>query len=146
MDFSRLPQYPGDGVSPSGRRREPDSAGGFQEPPVTADATRLLTDCLDALDWLFDRMWSPAQVAAVLSAARETYRGTAHFDPLDGAVAALQPIVRSGAGADVRRERAPAVTDDLRHYLAGLPENRVLPEPRRAPPNPSLAPDRAGGT
>jgi hypothetical protein len=88
---------------------------------VTTEETKLLTDCLDALDRLFDRVSSPADVSVIVSTVREALRGTGHHDPLDRAVAALQPIVRAGAPADVQRERALDVTDDLRHYLAGLP-------------------------
>jgi hypothetical protein len=113
MDFTRLPRYPGDGVPP----------GGFRE-PTTAAAAKPLTYSLDALDCLFDRVWTPDQVLAVLAPARDALRGTAHFDPFDRAVSALTPVVESGAGADVRGDRALFVTDGLRHYLAGLPENQ----------------------
>ena len=108
MDFSRLPQYPGDGVPPSGRRGELDYA----------------SDCLDALDRLFDGVSSAAEVTAVLYAVQETIWGTAHHEPFDLALAALVPIIRSGVSAEAQRERALEVTDDLRHYLAELPELR----------------------
>jgi len=101
MNISRLPSYPGDRASPSGRRAAPD-----------------LSDCLDALDRLFDRVSSLAEVSAVLSAARDALRGTAHYDVLDRAVGAMHPIVLSGASAEVQWERALGATDDVRLYLA----------------------------
>jgi hypothetical protein len=100
--------------------RTPTEAGRRGKRGSPADITKLAGACLDALDWLYDRQCSAADVCAVLAAAREDLKGTAHAAPFDRPVAELLAVTRSAALAEVQRDRALEVTDDLRHYLDGL--------------------------
>ncbi len=78
----------------------------------------LLENVLDALDRLFDRHCSAIDVWALLLATSEALRATEHASQLEGPVPDLLAVVRSGASAEVVRQRALEVTDELRKYLA----------------------------
>ena len=78
----------------------------------------LLENVLDALDRLFDRECSCADVLALLMATAEVLQDTSHSANLKAPIAALSDVVRSGADRETQRARALALTDSLRHYLA----------------------------
>lgn len=85
----------------------------------------LLENALDALDRLFDRECGAIDVWALLVATAAALRDTPHRAALEEPLAELEAIWRSRSSADSQRDRAIAVTDPLRHYLA-----RLLPPPR----------------
>jgi hypothetical protein len=87
---------------------------------VTAHERKLLENVLDALDRLFDRQCSVIDLWALLFATTEALRATEHCDQLERTTAILLAIIRSGASEEMQRDRALIVTDELRHYLAGL--------------------------
>lgn len=87
---------------------------------VNSREKELLENALDALDRLFDRQSSVIDVWALLLATREALRATEHHAEFDRPVAELLTLVRSGTSVDVQRDQALEVTDELRHYLAGL--------------------------
>ncbi len=87
---------------------------------VTAIEQNLLGNVLDALDRLFDRQSSVTDLWALLFATAEALRGTPYYHEIEGPVAALLTLVRSGASEEVQRDHALEVTDRLRHYLAEL--------------------------
>jgi hypothetical protein len=86
----------------------------------------LLDNALDALDRLFNRDNSVIDVCALLFATAEALQSTPHLSEFERPLAELLAIVRSGESTEEKRDRALAVTDELRHYLAGLSEEGVL--------------------
>lgn len=79
---------------------------------------KLLEHALDALDRLFDRESSVIDLWGLLFATAQALRSTPHFDVLEGATSNLLTIVRSRESTETKRDRALAVTDELRHHLA----------------------------
>jgi hypothetical protein len=87
---------------------------------VATGENQLLENTLDALDRLYDRHSSVLDLWALLFATAEALRATRHFSELEEPVAELLAVVRSGLSEEVQRDRALAITDRLRHYLAEL--------------------------
>jgi hypothetical protein len=87
---------------------------------VAAADKQLLENALDALDRLYDRHTSVLDLGALLFATAEALRATRRDSEFERPVAELLAVIRSGVSEDVKRDRALAITDHLRHYLAEL--------------------------
>lgn len=83
----------------------------------------LLENMLDALDRLFDQQSSVIDVWALLFATGEALRDTPHYPEFVNPSAELSVLIRSAQPEKAERETALKITDNLRHYLAGLPLN-----------------------
>ena len=90
------------------------------------ERTALLNNALDALDRLFDRESRVVDVYAITYATARALRTDPLASVFSEAAHGLLAVVRAGAPAEVERERALEVTNDLRISLAG-----TLPWPEK---------------
>lgn len=110
------------GTDPAHETVETDYA--VEDSPMSNREQLLLNNALDALDRLFDRRSSVIDVQALFFATGEALRGTAHQSHFERSAAELLAVIRSCEAGQEERDRALAVTDELRLYLA-----KLTPEP-----------------
>jgi hypothetical protein len=85
---------------------------------LTKDQRTLLDNVFESLNRLFDRVSTVADVHALLVATAIAMRGTQLADAFEDPIRQLNPIVRSNATPDRKRDLGLADNDGLRRFVA----------------------------
>jgi hypothetical protein len=98
---------------------------------LTKDERILLQNVLDCLNRLYDHESTATDVQSLLVATSMALRESELAAPFQAPIQKLHDLIHSHVALEQRRDKAIEITDDLRHFVAGLLHRDAKENPRQ---------------